>query len=393
MKRKSCCGSSFYLAKWIEGLSMKRTIKLTRYYGSLQQMKSKYDRLARQDAFMGSTVQEYEIWKIQARNTLNRLLGLDKMEECPLCAEVLERVELEQGIIREKVLLQVEPETYMPVYILLPPRKGNQKQNCFIALPGHLGAGKYSVAGCSEIPAVQDAIERFHYDYGMQLAKMGYVAICPDCRGFGERRDEDLQSDTEEAFLNSTCFQLAHMAEPLGETVAGMCTWDVMRLLDYIYERDEWNFDTIECLGFSGGGMQTLWAAAMDDRIRQAVISGYLYGYKDSLLLLNNNCSCNYVPHLWEHFDMGDIASLIAPRPLLVQSCRADHLNGERGLQNVLEQMEIVRNAYSLNQKEKLLIHDIREDGHCWHEEPLRAVLPFFESCLMERNFVKNDIM
>lgn len=50
-------------------------------------------------------------------------------------------------------------------------------------------------------------IEFYHYDYGMQLAKRGYVAICPDCRGFGERRDEALQKGTDEkSFLTSTCF-------------------------------------------------------------------------------------------------------------------------------------------------------------------------------------------
>lgn len=362
---------------------MNRTISIKQYYGSRQGMLKKYDRLARKDAFRGSTAEEYAVWKASARKTLENLLGLDKMENCPLHPQLLEKTELPQGILREKILLQVEPEVYMPVFILIPHRKlssrePDKKPDCFMALPGHMGAGKYSVAGCCEIPAVKDAIHKFNYDYGMQLAKLGYVALCPDCRGFGERRDEGLQNDTEDAFLNSTCFQLAHMAEPLGETVAGMCTWDVMRLLDYIYERDEWNLSTIGCLGFSGGGMQTLWAAAMDDRIRQAVISGYLYGYKDSLLLLNNNCSCNYVPHLWEHFDMGDIASLIAPRPLLVQSCKDDHLNGPRGLLNVLEQMDIVRNAYRLYGKEKLLIHDIREGGHCFHGEPLAETLAFF---------------
>lgn len=371
---------------------MERTIKIDRYYGSLKGMMSKYERLARSDAFTGSSVQDYETWKKKTRATLRGLLGLDRMEECPLQPQLLEKVEVKDGIIREKVLLQVEPETYMPVYILIPPSKSDEKQNCFMALPGHMGAGKYSVAGCDEIPAVKDSIERFNYDYGMQLAKMGYVALCPDCRGFGERRDESLQNDTEDAFLNSTCFHLAHMAEPLGETVAGMCTWDAMRLLDYIYERDEWNLDTVGCLGFSGGGMQTLWVSAMDDRIKQAVISGYLYGYKDSLLLLNDNCSCNYVPHLWEHFDMGDIASLIAPRPLLVQSCRDDHLNGPRGLQNVSEQMDIVRNAYRLYQKEEYLIHDVREGEHCWHKEPLQETLPFFETCLMpEKIYVSSD--
>ena len=166
------------------------------------------------------------------------------------------------------------------------------------------------------------------------------------------------------------------MAEPLGETVAGMCTWDASRLIDYVYERGEWDTDDIGVVGFSGGGMQTLWISALDDRVKKCIISGYLYGYRDALLLLNGKCSGNYVPHLWEHFDMGDIASLIAPRPLAVQSCRDDHLNGPRGLVNVTEQLDIVRKAYSLYGKEEYPIHDVREGDHCWHEEVLDIALP-----------------
>ena len=36
----------------------------------------------------------------------------------------------------------------------------------------------------------------------MQLAKRGYVAICPDCRGFGERRDEALQKGTAVSYTH-----------------------------------------------------------------------------------------------------------------------------------------------------------------------------------------------
>lgn len=346
-----------------------RIIEIPKFYGSLQGMLRKYGKYARQDVFRGNTLEELEKWQENARATLRELIGWRYMETCALEPGTEERVTLDNGIVREKVILQVEPEVWMPVYILIPPDAAG---DCYLCLAGHQGGGKYSVAGRYDIPAVKEKIEYYNYDYGMQLAKRGFVAVCPDSRGFGERRDEALQKqDDEKAFLTGTCFHLSHMAEALGETVIGMLTWDVCRLIDYVYERGEWRTDTLGALGFSGGGMQTLWAAALDDRIRKAVISGYLYGYRDSLLRLNGNCSCNYVPHLWEHFDMGDIAALIAPRPLAVQSCRNDHLNGYRGLDNVLEQLETVRHAYRMYGIGKYPFHDIREGGHCWHEEIL----------------------
>ncbi len=352
---------------------MKDTVTIEKYYGSLGGMLRRYEAKACADRFKGSSAQEFEAWKKEEREKLRELLGLSNMESCPLAPRVQERVTAEPGILREKVLLQVEPDTWMPVYILIP--QGEQK-GVFLALPGHMGAGKYSVAGCSEIPAVKRSIERFHYDYGLQLARRGYVTLCPDCRGFGERRDEARQGDEEEQFMNSTCFHLAHMAEPLGQTVIGMCVWDFMRLIDYLCERAEWDLSELGCIGFSGGGMQTLWLTALDERVRRAVISGYLYGYRDSLLVLNGNCSCNYVPHLWEHVDMGDIAAMIAPRPLAVQSCRDDHLNGSRGLCNVYEQLDVVGAAYELYGKRKLLFHDVREGEHCFHPE-IFEVLPW----------------
>jgi dienelactone hydrolase len=358
---------------------MERIIKINKYYGSLSGMLKKYETAACKDSFCGTTIDEYEGWRTKTRKLLINLIGLDHMESCLLNPFLEERITLDNGILREKVIIQVEPDVYMPLYILIPPKTSEEKQSCFIAPPGHQGAGKFSVAGCYDIPAVNDMIRFYHYDYGMQLAKLGYVALCPDCRGFGERRDEALQIDNDEqAFLNSTCRQLAHMAEPLGETVIGMCTWDLMRLVDYIYERNEWRLDTLGCLGFSGGGMQTLWLTALDDRIRQAVISGYMYGYHDSLLILNDNCSCNYVPHLWEHLDMGDIGALIAPRPLIIQTCSEDHLNGPRGLINAMEQTDMVKKVYEIYGRSDLMIHDIREGGHCWHEEVLEEVLTFF---------------
>lgn len=358
-----------------------RTISIKKYYSSLPNMLSKYNRLARKDFFRGNTVAEFEKWRAQAREILSKLIGLDKMDQVELMPQIEETVECEDKIVRQKVLIQSEQEVWVPMYILIPPVKTGmegRKRKVFIAPPGHQGAGKYAIVGMREIPAVADAIKKFNYDYGMQLAKMGFVVLCPDCRGFGERRDEKKQGDSEQDFLTSSCFHLAHMAEPLGETVIGMCTWDLMKIMDYIETQPEWDIDNVSCLGFSGGGMQTLYFSALDERVKNVFISGYLYGFRDSLMLLNGNCSCNYVPHLWEHFDMGDIASLIAPRNLMIQSCRDDHLNGPRGLDNVYEQLDIVKGAYRLYGCENRIVHDICEGGHCWHDKNLRNVLDAF---------------
>lgn len=64
---------------------------------------------------------------------------------------------------------------------------------------------------------------------------------------------------------------------------------------------------------------------------------------------------------------MGDIAALIAPRPLLVETGTRDELNGASGVDNVLSQIHIIRKAYHLLGSEDLLKHDIFEGEHRWN--------------------------
>ncbi len=365
-----------------KGLRMERVEHVNQYYSCLEAMKRKFDKYARKHPVQTKSREAYEKWAAQARQNLNQLLGMDKMEDCELRPQLLESIELEGNMRREKLLIQVEPDVYMPFYIIYPAKEVqkyigseyNQRPACVIAPHGHQGGGKESVAGRREILSIASAIERFQYDYGMQLAKKGYIAICPDARGYAERRESAYQNDEESSYLAGTCYHLSHMAEPLGMTVMGMLVWDLMRLVDYIYERGDFDLTTLGCAGFSGGGMQTLYAAALDQRIQRVIISGYFYGFKDSHLLLNGNCNCNYVPHLWEYYDCGDIGALLAPREVIVQTCKEDHLNGPRGIKNVIEQIEIMNQAFTLYQAQENLKVDVQEGGHSWHSGVLHSL-------------------
>lgn len=343
-------------------------------YPTLPTLLRKYDRYARGMRFTGEDREAFLFWQRAAREKLSGLLGLEKMEACPLEPECAESVTLPDGIRRERWTIRTEPDVAMPFYLLIPPG-ADRTTRIFLCPPGHGGAGKYSVAGLREFSAVAERIDSYNYDYGMQLARLGYVALCPDCRGFGERREEAGDTQTLPGALTGDCLRLARMGEPLGIPVLGMLVWDLMRAVDYLAQRGQWDYNKPGCLGFSGGGMQTLFLSAADERISCSFVSGYFYGYRDSLLRQSWNCSCNYVPHLWEYFDMGDIASLIAPRPLLIQSCREDRQNGPRGLENVLEQVTVVKSACSLLGAEDRLIHEICEGGHRFHREHLQENL------------------
>ena len=62
----------------------------------------------------------------------------------------------------------------------------------------------------------------------------------------------------------------------LGQNVARFEIWDNIRAIDYLQSRPEVNPQRIGCTGNSGGGTQTSYMMAIDDRIRAAAPSCYL---------------------------------------------------------------------------------------------------------------------
>ena len=60
----------------------------------------------------------------------------------------------------------------------------------------------------------------------------------------------------------------------LGETMIGWRVFDVMRAIDWIETRPELDAKRIGCVGISGGGTCTLFSAALEPRIRAALVSG-----------------------------------------------------------------------------------------------------------------------
>ena len=345
------------------------------FYTSEAALKRRFDAVSRQIGFRARDLDEWRVWRRELQTVLRQLLGLDRMVPTALNARVTE-VGACDGYRRERVEIDTEPGVTMPMYVLVPDRvttAGTSGQEgarvstvpAVIAAHGHDSGGKLPVAGLTDNPAVGQRVHEYNYNYGQEAAQHGYIVFCPDARGFGERRESLLQGPDQ--LFNSSCHQLAHMGLPLGLTVAGMWTWDLMRLLDYIATRPECQGQKVACIGLSGGGLQTLWLSALDERVDCAVISGYFYGVKDSLLHLSGNCDCNYLPHLWETADMGDLGALIAPRPVLIETGRQDPLNGPRGIDNVLEQYNISQAAYDLLGVQERLDIDVFDGPHKWH--------------------------
>ena len=166
-----------------------RNVHFDKFYGSIDHLLNVYDRKSRKYAFNAGNHDEYRSWRESVVTQLWDIAGLANMETCAPELELLESVDLD-GIRRDKLLLQTEPDVWMPFYVLLPEGlEAGQKRPSMIAVHGHASVGKYSTAGRTDIPVIKEKIERVSYDYGLQFCKRGYIVFCPDSRGFGERRE------------------------------------------------------------------------------------------------------------------------------------------------------------------------------------------------------------
>ena len=113
-------------------------------------------------------------------------------------------------------------------------------------------------------------------------------------------------------------------------------------------------------MGISGGGTITVFATALDPRIRVALVSGYLNTFKDSVGSLAH-CIDNYVPGILNWAEMHDVAGLIAPRPLFVESGEQDRIFP---IAASIESVAEVRKIYGVFGVPDRVEHEVFPDEH-----------------------------
>lgn len=353
---------------------------MNHYFTAENYFLKRFETVGQEFSLKAKTKGEFESWKVSTRAHLTKLLGLPTMVPCALNATKYESEEMD-GYTRTKYTIETEPGVVMPFFLLTPAgMQPGERRAAVLAPHGHCGGGKCAVVGLDYGDEnLRKIIDQHQYNYGEVLAQNGFVVLCPDARGFGERREKYYQGD--ERITQSSCEFLNYMAISLGQSVTGMWTWDLMRLVDFAETLSFVDPAKIGCAGLSGGGLQTLWLSALDDRIQCAVISGYFYGYQQAILE-NMCCSCNYVPHLYESVDIGDVGALILPRPVLIETGDRDGLNGKDGVQNVVPQVDKLRQAAALYDAADHVYHDIFHGEHRWNGV---YAIPFLKKNLLEK--------
>lgn len=278
-----------------------------------------YAAAPRQLRFSARSRAEAERWQQDLRTKLTELLGGFPQERAPLRPATLETRTF-PGYTREKLVFDSRPGVSVLAYLLLP-RNAPSPAPVVVCIPGH-GRGVDDIVGIDENGQDRTDKAGYQHDFAIQAAEAGLAALAIEPMGFGCRRDP---INARKGLGQKACEPVAGGALMTGQTLIGWRVWDVMRTVDLIEARPELDASRVGCMGISGGGTATLFSTALEPRIRAALVSGYLNTFRDSVGSLAH-CVDNYIPGILNWAEMHDIAGLIAPRPLFVESGEQDNI-------------------------------------------------------------------
>lgn len=264
------------------------------------------------------------------RERLLECLGGPWPEPCPLDVRVIETKQFD-GYRLDKLSYEVEPGDRVPAYLVVPDGVTKDRPAPGICV-WHQHNGAYDVGKIE--PAGLGGAAMHHT--GVALAREGYVVLCPDAAGFGERQPGKLRGAQLERFLF------------LRYVVSGKClAWknilDMRRAVDLLASRPEVQADRLGCYGHSMGSTHTWLVGPWEPRLKALVGNCCLPTYAGIHRVELLHCFPNFVPGLFQFGDTPDIAGLIAPRALHLNLGETD---GGTPIEEARQGIETIRRAY-----------------------------------------------
>ncbi len=314
-----------------------------------------FERMCSPESEGPASDENRESYRAGMRKRVMQCLGLDPLpERIPLDARIVAAKEYGDYRI-ERVWFRTFPDVWAAGWLYVPKAGPGGLRNlpAIINLNGH-----WPWRALNEVEQAR----------GMAMAMKGFAAFSVD------------SADHESGFPSG-------LSWPTGLCPAGIMTWNAMRAIDYLLTRPEIDGSRIGCTGGSGGGLQTLFLTAADDRIQAAVPAVMVCRYRRILFPDENaHCFCNHVPGLLKAADMPAIAALFAPKPILFLCSRQDWTAGFQE-----EDFPRIRELYrklGSPEKSECMVFDLphgyhkpmREAAYAWFNRWLRNVTDSAES-------------
>lgn len=286
----------------------------------------------------------------------------------PLNAKITGTIERE-GYTVEKVLFESQPQFFVTASLFLPdPEKFPPPWPAALVVCGHSTEGK----------------QQLGYQSGTALAALnGIAAMIVDPVGQGERM-QLLTADGKPAIKGSTT---EHTVLGTGAILVGWNTarWmigDGMAAIDYLQSRDDIQADRIGCMGNSGGGTQTSYLMALDERITAAAPSCYITSFKRLLETIGpQDAEQNIFGQIALGMDHADYLMMRAPKPTMI-ACATNDFFDIQGTWGAFRDAKRLFTRYGAGRNIELVEVDAT---HGWHPLLRQASVQFMVQHLAGR--------
>ena len=289
-----------------------------------------------------------EAWqgqRTELRRQLINSLGGFPTDKCALEPRVVGSL-LRDGYRIEKIVFQTLPGVLMTANAYVPAGEG--KRPAVLCVHGHWKGAK------------QDPVPQARC---IGLAKLGFFVLAVDAFGAGERGIGKALGEYHGEMTAATLL-------PVGLPLPGLQVYENMRAVDYLQTRPEVDGTKIGITGASGGGNQTMYAGALDERIGCVVPTCSVGTYRSYLGAAC--CVCELIPDAMTYTEEWAILALVAPRALLVQNATRDAHQFSVG--EAQKSIARAQHVYRLHHQPGKIAHSIFESGHDYNR-PMREAM------------------
>jgi dienelactone hydrolase len=195
------------------------------------------------------------------------------------------------------------------------------------------------------------------------LAKLGFFVLSVDAFGAGERGLKTALGEYHGEMVAATLW-------PTGTLLAGIQVWENMRAVDYLQSRPEVDGKRLGVTGTSGGGNQTIYSGALDERLKCVVPVCSVGNYQAYLGAAC--CMCELVPGALTFTDQWQVLGLVAPRALMAINATRDAVQFSVG--EAKKSIAGARRVFDLYKRPDAVRHVAIESGHAYNQ-PMREAM------------------
>ncbi len=311
-----------------------------------------------------STLEEWQLRQDQIRKTLINITG-PFPEKTPLNAQITRTFEKE-GFRVENIIYESQPGFYVTSSMYIPEKAPNTKSPAVIYCSGHTNEGYRSSTYQHKI---------------INLVMKGFIVFAFDPVGQGERL-EYYDPETGQSALGGATREHSYpgaQAFITGSSQASYMIWDGIRAVDYLLTRSEVDPGRIGITGRSGGGTQSSYIAAIDDRIYAAAPEAYITSFKRLLQSIGpQDAEQNLFNAIANRIDHADLLTVRAPKPGLMITTTNDFFSIQ-GAREAAEEISEIYKAYDRSGNFGM-VEDI--EGHASTRKNREAMYAFFQEHL-----------